>query len=44
MMETWYEKLKRLYLNDEINEAGLKRAVKFKWITEEEMNEILASK
>ena len=43
MIETWFEKLKRLYLSGEINEAGLKRAVKFGWITEEEMKQIIAS-
>ena len=39
-----YERLKRLYQEDRATEAMLKNAVKRGWITDEEMQEIIASK
>ena len=39
-----YERLKRLYQKDRATEAMLKNAVKRGWITDEEMQEIIASK
>lgn len=36
-----FETLKEMYLNGRITEAGLRKAVKFGWITEEQMNEII---
>lgn len=39
-----YERLKRLYDEGRIMEAGLKNAVKKKWITEKEMEEIIKEK
>lgn len=39
-----YERLKRLYQEGRASEAMLKNAVKRGWITDEEMQEIIASK
>lgn len=39
-----YERLKRLYDEGRITEASLKNAVKKKWITEKEMEEIIKGK
>ena len=39
-----YNTLKRLYLTDKINGNGLSNAVKKGWITEEQKQEIIASK
>lgn len=39
-----YERLKRLYQEGRASEAMLKNAVKREWITDEEMQEIIASK
>lgn len=39
-----YERLKRLYQEGRASEAMLKNAVKIGWITDEEMQEIIASK
>ena len=39
-----YERLKRLYQEGRASEAMLKNAVKRRWITKEEMQEILSSK
>lgn len=39
-----YERLKRLYREGRASEAMLKNAVKRGWITDEEMQEIIASK
>ena len=36
-----FERLKRLYEDGKINEAGLQNAVRKGWITQAEMNEIL---
>ena len=39
-----YDNVKRLYLTGRIDEYGFDNAVKFKWITEEQKEEIIASK
>lgn len=39
-----YERLKRLYKEGRASEAMLQNAVKRGWITDEEMQEIIASK
>lgn len=39
-----YNTLKRLYLNEKINEIGLSNAVKKRWITEEQKTQIIVSK
>ena len=39
-----YERLKRLYQEGRASEAMLKNAVKRGWITDEQMQEIIASK
>lgn len=39
-----FETLKEMYNAGRITEAGLKKAVKFGWITEEQMNEIIGFK
>ena len=39
-----YERLKRLYNEGRASEAMLQNAVKRGWITDEEMQEIIASK
>ena len=39
-----YERLKRLYQEGDLTEKGLDRAVKFGWITNEQKEEIVASK
>lgn len=39
-----YERLKRLWQEGRASEAMLKNAVKRGWITDEEMQEIIASK
>lgn len=39
-----YERLKRLYQEGRASEAMLKNAVKRGWITDEEMQKIIASK
>lgn len=39
-----YDRLKRLYKEGRASEAMLKNAVKRGWITDEEMQEIIASK
>lgn len=39
-----YERLKRLYQERRASEAMLKNAVKRGWITDEQMQEIIASK
>lgn len=39
-----FETLKEMYRSGRITEAGLRKAVKFGWITEEQMNDILNSK
>ena len=39
-----YYTLERLYNQGRITEAGLKKAVSFGWITEEQKVEIIASK
>ena len=39
-----YERLKRLYQEGRASEAMLQNAVKRGWITDEEMQEIIASK
>ena len=39
-----YERLKRLYQEGRLDKKGLENAVARGWITEEEMQEILASK
>ncbi len=36
-----FERLKRLYKEGKIDEAGLKKAVSYGWITKEQMEEIL---
>ena len=37
-----YERVKRLYLDGSLTEAGLDRAVRLKWITEEQKAEIIS--
>lgn len=39
-----YNRLKRLYLAGQLSDAGLANAVKRGWITQEQMDEIIASK
>lgn len=39
-----YNRLKRLYLAGQLTEAGLVNAVKRGWITQEQIEEIIASK
>ena len=39
-----YDTVKRLYLEGKIDETGLTRAVTFKWISEEQKQEIIDSK
>jgi len=39
-----FERLKKLFLSDKIDENGLDSAVKKGWITEEQKEEILNSK
>lgn len=39
-----YERVKRLYLDDAITEAGLDRAVRLKWITAEQKEEIISGR
>lgn len=39
-----YERVKRLYLEGSLDEAGLDRAVRLKWITEVQKQEIKALK
>lgn len=39
-----YERVKKLYLEERINEYGLDNAIKFGWITEEQKQEIMQSK
>lgn len=36
-----FERLKKLYIESKIDQAGLEKAVQNGWITEEEMNLIL---
>lgn len=36
-----FERLKRLYEQGKIDKAGLKKAIEYGWITEEQMKEII---
>ena len=36
-----FERLKRLYEQGKIDKVGLKKAIEYGWITEEQMNEII---
>lgn len=39
-----YERVKRLYMDGALTEAGLDRAVRLKWITEEQKEEIISGR